>query len=355
MTDDLLTRLSLRAPIFQAPMAGVSTPALAAAVAEAGGLGGLGLRASTPDEARSAILATRQATGGAFCANVFCHAAPKADPDREARWIARAAPLFRDLSADPPAALRDIYPSFVGDDAMLRVLLETRPPAVSFHFGLPRAGQLAALREAGMVLMASATSPAEARLIEAAGLDAIIAQGFEAGGHRGIFDPDGADDRMSTQDLTRHLAREGGLPVIAAGGLMDGADIAATLSWGAVAGQLGTAFIGCPESAAGPGYRARLPMGGTVMTSAISGRPARCLTNRLTAWGQGADAVDIPDYPRCYDLAKGLIAAARRAGASGIGAEWAGTGADRARAMPAGALVALLTAELRTAFRGQAV
>lgn len=347
--NDLIAKLGLALPLFQAPMAGVATPALAAAVSEAGALGALGLGAAGATGAAQMLAATRAMTARPINANLFCHPPARRDPAREAAWIARAAPLFSAFGAAPPQQLSEIYLSFRQDDAMLRVLLDARPAVVSFHFGLPRPDQLAALRETGALLIATATSETEAVQIEAAGLDAIVAQGWEAGGHRGIFDPKADDAQMSTEALVRRLARATRLPLIAAGGLMDGADIRRALDWGAVAAQLGTAFVPCAESAADADYRARLAPGATVMTPAISGRPARCLENRFTAWGSDAAPDEVAPYPCAYDLGKALNAAARLGGETGFGAHWAGTGAARARPLPAGKLVALLAAEYAAA------
>ena len=223
------------------------------------------------------------------------------------------------------------------------------PEFVSFHFGLPSAERVRALKEAGIILFASATSLAEARQAASAGVDAIVAQGYEAGGHRGVFDPDAEDSRLGAMALTRILAREIDLPVIVAGGIMDGAGIAAALRLGAAAAQLGTAFVGCDESLADAGYRAALfgdAAHHTTMTRAISGRPARCLANRFTLLGAGIAAADIPDYPTAYDLGKALHVAGKAKGEFGFGAQWAGQGAPLARAMPAADLVGRLAAEL---------
>lgn len=232
---------------------------------------------------------------------------------------------------------------------MLAMLLATRPRVVSFHFGLPSQEQIHALRAAGSILLASATSLHEARLAAEAGVHAVVAQGSEAGGHRGIFDPDGEDTRLGTVALVRLLTRALDVPVIAAGGLMDGAGIAAALRLGAGAAQLGTAFIATDESAADAGYRAALfstAAHHTVVTRAISGRPARCLANRFTAWGADVPAAEIPAYPIAYDAGKALNAAAKAAGEFGYGAQWAGQGAPLARALPAGMLMAELIAEM---------
>ncbi|PYP76640.1 MAG: nitronate monooxygenase [Gemmatimonadetes bacterium] len=355
-----LDRLRIELPIFQAPMAGVSTPALAAAVSDAGALGGIAVGAVDAADARTMIAEVRATTARPFNVNVFVHGPPRADPGREAAWLAGLAPAFRVYGAEPPTALRAIYRSFAEDDAMLGALVEAAPAVVSFHFGIPEPRRVSALRATGAVLVSSATSLAEGRAAEAAGVDAVVAQGYEAGGHRGVFDPTAPDERLGTLALTRLLVQRLGVPVIAAGGIMDGAEIAAVLRLGAVAAQLGTAFVACPESAASPAYRAAL-LGDdvhTVMTSGISGRPARCLVNRFTTLAEeltnGTPALTPPDYPIAYDAGKALHAAATARGEHGYGAQWAGQGAPLARALPASELVAALTRELRAAEQGSA-
>lgn len=348
MTNPLLRTLGISLPIIQAPMAGVSTPLMAAKVSNAGGLGSIGVGAADVETARRMIAAVRSASSGPFNVNVFCHRPAFADAAREAAWLQRLAPEFARWGAVPPTRLREIYTSFVEDDAMLAMLLDERPRVVSCHFGLPSAARIAALRKAGIVLLATATNLKEARLIAAAGIDAVIAQGFEAGGHRGMFDSQATDDCLGTMALTRLLVRDLDIPVIAAGGIMDGAGIAASLMLGASAAQLGTAFVGCPESSADEGYRRALrdKSAQTVMTKAISGRPARCLANRFTAIGNEAGDERIPEYPIAYDAGKALNAAAKIRGESGYGAHWAGQGANLARNLPTADLMAQLQSEL---------
>jgi nitronate monooxygenase len=346
----LLHSLGLTVPVIQAPMANVSNPVMAAAVSEAGGLGSVSVGAGDAAAARDTLRAVRAKTNRPVNVNVFCHQSPQADPSREAAWVARLAPHFARFRASPPQRLREIYRSFVDDDAMLAVLLEERPRVVSFHFGLPPRERIDALKSAGVVLLATATSAEEARAAEAAGVDAVVAQGYEAGGHRGVFDPDAADECLGTLPLTRLLARSLDTPVITAGGVMDGAGVAAALALGATAVQMGTAFVACAESSADAGFRAALLSPGprrTVMTRVISGRPGRCLVNRVTALGEGVDLRDIPAYPIAYDAAKALNAAAKSAGEFGYGAHWAGQGAPLARSMPAAELVSRLDFETR--------
>lgn len=295
------------------------------------------------------IAAFRERSQRSLNINVFCHAPAKADPAVEVAWLQTLRPHFERFGAQPPVGLKEFYRSFLDDDAKLAVLLAEKPRVVSFHFGLPAAEHMRALRDAGVVLLASATSVAEGRAAANAGAHAVVAQGYEAGGHRGVFDPEAQDDRLGTFALTRLLVRALDIPVIAAGGIMDGAGIAAALRLGAVAAQLGTAFIACAESEADAGYRAALASDAanhTVMTRAISGRPARCLANRFTALGAGVSPREIPSYPIAYDAGKALNAAAKAAGETGFGAQWAGQGAPLARSLPAAEIVAALAEEM---------
>ncbi|MDQ8027908.1 MAG: nitronate monooxygenase [Brevundimonas sp.] len=353
MHTALTRRLNLRHPVIQAPMAGTSTPEMAAAVTTAGGLGSIAIGSVGTDEARAAIRATRALTDGPFNVNVFCHDPAEADAARNADWIESLRPLFASFGAEPPAELNNIYRSFRVDDEALALLIVERPAVVSFHFGLPDAERIAALKAAGIVLLATATSPEEGRAAQAAGIDMVVAQGFEAGGHRGVFDP--ADDpRFATLPLTRLLATALDIPVIAAGGIMDGAGVAAALALGAAGAQLGTAFIACPESAAGAVYRAKLAgadAGRTRVSAAISGRPARGLENDFM---RRADEGRIAPYPFAYDIGKALTAAATAAGDTGYMPNWAGQGALLSRAMPAGELVETLVREMRQALTGLA-
>ena len=345
-----LQRLGIRMPIIQAPMAGVSTPALAAAVSNAGGLGSLGVGATNADGARKMIRETRSLTGKPFNVNVFCHQPAVANAAVERAWNDWLAPVFSRYGATPPAALSEIYTSFVVDRAMQQMLIEEKPAVVSFHFGLPSADVIAALKRAGITLLASATSVDEAARVADAGVDAIVAQGIEAGGHRGVFDPEVTDDRLGTFALTRLIVNEGRLPVIAAGGIMDGAGIAAALALGAQAAQLGTAFVACAETSIDDGYRRAILSDAarhTTLTTAISGRPARALANRFTALGDDPQAPRVPAYPIAYDAGKALHAAAKAKGEFGYGAQWAGQAAALVRALPAAELVARLEQETR--------
>jgi nitronate monooxygenase len=348
----LLNLLQIDLPIIQAPMAGTSSPALAAAAANAGALGSIGVGATTVAGVQKMLTTFRERSHRSLNVNVFCHAPARPDAVREATWIERLRPEFRRLGHEPPTQLTQIYPSFLEDRPMSEWLLAARPRVVSFHFGVPAAQSIRELHTAGIVTLASATSLEEARIAVRAGVDAVVAQGYEAGGHRGVFDPDAADDRLGTLPLTRLLVQKLDVPIIAAGGIMDGAGIAAALRLGASAAQMGTAFIGCPESDADAGYRAALASDAafhTTVTRVISGRPARCLANKFTALDAGILAADIPDYPIAYDAGKALNAAGKLANEPGYGAQWAGQGAPLARSIPAAQLIAALAEELRAA------
>lgn len=348
-TETLLHRLNLQYPIIQAPMAGVSTPALAAAVSEAGGLGSLGLGACSVEQAKAMIAETQSLTNNAFNVNVFCHLPPKRNKVNEQAWVDYLTPLFSQFNATPPAQLHEIYQSFLDNAAMLALLLEMRPSVVSFHFNIPSFDVIRQLKEKGIYTMATATNMKEACLIEQAGIDAIIAQGIEAGGHRGVFDLAANDEQLTTAALMVLLIQNTTLPIIAAGGLMDGKDIKVALENGAAAVQLGTAFLLCPESAANRGYRHNIKSqtaDNTTLTSVISGRPARGISNQLITLGREFGENNIPDYPVTYDAAKQLNTAAMKFGSHEFAAHWVGQCVARSREMPAQALIKTLVQEM---------
>lgn len=340
--------LGIEYPIIQAPMAGTATPALAAAVSNAGGLGSISIAAVKADAGRQMIIETRAGTRRPFNVNVFCHRPSVVDRAAEQAWLDHLQPYFAEFDVPTPRAIGDIYSSFQNDDGQLEVLLEERPPIVSFHLGLPAQDRIDALKKAGITLLASATTLEEGYQLEEAGIDVIVAQGIEAGGHRGVFDPLRGDQGIGTLALVRVLVRHLSRPVIAAGGIMDGAGIAAAMTLGACAAQLGTAFILCPESAANDAYRAMLGSARaqvTQVTTVISGRPARGILNRFMAEVGAAGHPPVPGFGIAYDAGKQLIAAAAKAGNAEFAAHWAGQGAALARAMPAAELVAVLQRE----------
>lgn len=350
MSDTLLAQLGIQYPIIQAPMAGTSTVALAAAVSNAGGLGSLGLGSSSVEQARLQIKALKQATARPFNVNFFCHQTLADNARQNRQWLDVLQPYFAEFSANPPETITAAYASFVDNHDMLSMLLAEKPPVVSFHFGLPSPAFIEALQQAGIILLGCATSLAEARAIVAAGLNGVIAQGYEAGGHRGVFEPE-QDKKLGLFGLLQLLRRQCPLPVIAAGGIMHGQAIAQVLQMGASAAQLGTAFILCPESAADTGYRMQLRGSlayDTDVTSVISGRPARGLINRMHR-ELGTHHASLPGYPVAYSAAKALHAAASQQGCHDFAPYWAGQGAPLARELPAEVLMTELIQEWQQA------
>ncbi|MEE4622391.1 nitronate monooxygenase [Pseudomonas alliivorans] len=342
--------LDIEHSIIQAPMVGVSNPHLAAEVSNAGALGSIGLGASTPEQGRELIQQTKSLTKRPFNVNMFCHNAAAFDQARNQAWLEHLIDVFSEFEATPPESLREIYKSFVDDRLMLEMLLEERPEVVSFHFGAPPETWIRELRDAGIYTLGCATTLEEAQKLEGAGIQAIVAQGYEAGGHRGVFDDaPGQDHELGLFALLRILIPQLTVPVVAAGGIMDGAGIRAALDLGAIGSQLGTAFILCPESSATKEHRAALKSSrahSTRVTSCISGRPARGMTNRFYYEAQGLSVPRPAEYPLAYDVAKALHAAASAKGCHDFAAQWAGQGAPLARELPAATLVQTLVHEI---------
>ncbi|WP_288391907.1 nitronate monooxygenase [uncultured Herbaspirillum sp.] len=352
MSTSLLQRLGLAHPIIQAPMAGSSTVAMAAAASNAGALGSLALGAASVAQARQALAQLNALTEKPFNVNFFCHQPAVLDAARDAAWIQHLQAHLDEFGGSISLPLKEIYPSFIVDTDMQQLMLEQPPAVVSFHFGLPEAALIQALKKAGVFLLATATNLEEARQIEAAGIDAIVAQGFEAGGHRGIFD-EHRDEAIGTFALVRLLAQHSRLPIIAAGGIMDGQGIAAALQLGAQAVQLGTAFLLTRESAANAAYRNLLKSSRaqhTRVTAAISGRRARGIVNRFMEEIDISTAPAIPAYPVAYDAGKQLNALASAHEVHEFGAHWAGQGAALIRdGYTVGELIHLLVKEWQAA------
>lgn len=344
----ILELLEIKHPIFLAPMAGVSTPELAAEVSNQGAFGSLGLGANTPETAKAEILKTQTLTDKPFQVNFFCHQPERLDQQKAQQWIEYIRPQFAKFGTEPPSELRCIYPSFLDNDDFLNVVLETRPKAVSFHFGIPHPRQIQALKDAGIVTLVSATNLIEAQQIEAAGIDIIIAQGIEAGGHRGIFNQT-FDAAIKTSDLVQLISTHCKLPVVAAGGIMNGDQAKSMLKLGAAAVQLGTAFVQCKSSSANAAYRKALfSQSITQISSSLSGRPARGL---LGTWHTQIDAPnrpELPEYPYTYDLTKQLISVANQHNDPGYGAFWAGMNVGQIRELEAADLINQLVLEIKT-------
>lgn len=337
--------LGITYPIVQAPMAGSATPALAAAVANAGGLGSLGFGMSEPDQCRAAIEALRATTNRPFNLNFFVHDAPREDPVRRARMLARLAPYYAELGIEQGKA-SDPPPPF--GDALLEVVVADRPAVVSFHYGLPTAARLRAVKDSGALILSSATTVEEAIWLEAQGVDAVIAQGYEAGGHRGTFQSRLSSAQIGTMALVPQIVDAVRCPVIAAGGIMDGRGIAAALMLGAAGVQLGTAFLGCPEASISPLHRQALKTSSdesAQMTAVFTGRPARAIANRLLREQAGGEA-DVLDFPLQRDLTGPLGQAAAKRGSADFLSMWAGQGAPLFRELPAKELVETLAREV---------
>lgn len=305
---NLLKKIGIKYPIFLSPMAGVSTPLLAAKISNSGGLGSLGLGSSSIDQVRKQIWETQKLTKKPFQVNFFCHQDFGLDIDLEKKWIIFFEKEFLNLNAKVPKTLNKLYESFSSNDDYLNVLLELKPKIVSFHFGLPTKKQIQALKNVGIITFASVTQLNEAKIAQGIGIDVLVAQGVEAGGHRGVFNPN-VEPAILTKDLVQllHNSAEINLPIVAAGGIMSGTDILDVLDLGASAAQLGTAFIQCSESAASLNYKKALfdqPV--TQLSNNISGRSARGI---ISGWHENVIqeiANHNPGYPYCYALAKEL-------------------------------------------------
>ena len=334
-----MTFLPSKIPLIQAPMAGAQGPELAIAVCRAGGLGSLPAAMLTPDRLREQIAAVRQATDAPFNVNFFCHAEPKPDPKIEARWRNRLAPYYAEAGVDP-AAIPAAPVRAPFDEAMCAVIEETRPTVVSFHFGLPAAHLLSRVKAVGALILASATTVAEARCLEQHGASAVIAQGREAGGHRGMFLSDDIDAQPGLISLLPQVRDAVRLAVVAAGGIGDGRGIAAAFALGADAVQIGTAYLRTPEAMISPLHRAALASArddATRLTNVFSGRPARGLINRFVA-EVGPMCEDAPQFPLAAGAAAPLRTAAEQRGSSDFSALWAGESAALARDEAAEAL-----------------
>lgn len=329
--------LGIELPIIQAPMAGSDSPALAAEVSRAGGLGSLAGALLSPEKLREGVQAIRAVTPQPINLNFFCHTmTPSANPQQVMRWKQFLRPHYRRLGLDienvPSAPLRMPF-----DASACAVVEEVKPAVVSFHFGMPESALVARLKARGVRIISSATSVAEARWLEARGCDAIIAQGAEAGGHRAMFLENSVETQTGLMALLPQVVRAVSVPVIAAGGIMDGSGIAAALALGACAAQLGTAYLFCPEANVSPLYRralAETAENGTAITNLFSGRPARGIVNSFVREaGPMSDAA--PDFPHAATLIAPLRAASEKAGSTDYMQMWAGQAAGMGRTMAA--------------------
>jgi nitronate monooxygenase len=341
----LLELLDVEHPIIQAPMAGAMDGELVAAVSGAGGFGILPCAMLDPGQVQSEVAKIRARTERPFGLGFFCHTPPVLDNAREAAWRERLAPYYRELGVDPAAPVRSANRAPF-DAAMCEVVLALAPKVASFHFGLPDAVLVARLKDAGLVVLSSATTVAEARWLAARGVDAVIAQGFEAGGHRGMFLSDLAA-QVGTFALVPQIADSVTVPVIAAGGIGDARGIAAAFALGAAGVQIGTAYLHTPEAKISIPHRAAIAKArddGTAVTNLMTGRPARGAVNRLMREiGPLADVA--PQFPLAAAAVAPLRAKAEAAGSGDFSPLWSGQAAALGRAMGAGELTLTLAAE----------
>jgi nitronate monooxygenase len=326
-------------PLIQAPMAGAQGPELAIAVCRAGGLGSLPAAMLTPDHLREQIGAVRGETNAPYNVNFFCHAEPAPNPETEARWRNRLAHYYAEASIDPSGVAAAPARAPFGE-AMCAVVEEMRPAVVSFHFGLPPGQLLSRVKTAGALILASATTVAEARWLEQHGVDAVIAQGREAGGHRGMFLSDDIEGQPGLISLLPQVRDAVRLPVVAAGGISDGRGIAAAFALGADAVQIGTAYLRTPEATISPIHRAALASArddATRLTNVFTGRPARGLINRFVS-EVGPMSADAPQFPLAAGAAAPLRTAGENRGSGDFSPLWAGESAALAREESAEAL-----------------
>jgi nitronate monooxygenase len=333
-------------PILQAPMAGATLADMAIAVAEAGGLGALPCALLDADGFRTQMRVVRQRTTRPINVNFFCHRPPGPDPERAAAWKRRLEPYYRELGLDPEAPTPSSHRAPF-DDAFCSLVEDLRPEVVSFHFGLPEPALLDRVRATGAKIISSATTVDEAIRLEEAGCDAIIAQGAEAGGHRGMFLTDRVDTQVGTFALVPQVVDAVRVPVIAAGGIADGRGIAAALALGAAAVQIGTAYLFCPESTIAPLHRAALHEDRrreTAVTNVFTGRPARGIVNRVMR-EVGPLSPLAPAFPLAGGALAPLRAASEPAGSADFMSLWSGQSAGLGRDLAAAELTRTLAAE----------
>ncbi len=342
----LLDLLPIEHPILLAPMAGAMDWQLAAAVAEGGGLGSIPCAMLTAAQLREQLARFRERTKAPINVNFFCHTPPELNNAREARWRERLKPYYEELGIDPSAPVPSSNRAPF-DEAFAEVVEETKPEVVSFHFGLPAPPLLERVKAAGSLILSSATTAAEARWLEARGVDAVIAQGYEAGGHRGMFLTEDIAAQVGTFALVPQVVDAVKVPVIAAGAVSDARGIVAAFALGASGVQVGSAFLHCPESKISAPHRAALRAAhddGTALTNLMTGRPARGFYNRLMR-EIGPVSEVAPAFPLAAGALAPLRAKAEGQGSGDFSPMWAGQAAALGRPIPAAELTRNLAAE----------
>lgn len=347
----LLELLAIDLPIVQAPMAGPVLSDMVIAVAEAGGLGSLPCALLNAEQARRELGIIRQRTARPINLNFFCHRPPRQDPAREAAWKRRLEGYYRELGLDPAAPTPSSYRAPF-DSAFCELVEEFKPEVVSFHFGLPESDLLARVKATGAKILSSATSVEEAVWLEERGCDAVIAQGFEAGGHRGVFLREEVATQVGTLALVPQVVDAVKVPVIAAGGIADARGIVAAFALGAAGVQIGTAYLFTPEAKVAEPHRRALRSAKdneTVLTNIFTGRPARGIVNRIVREvGPLSDLA--PDFPLAGGALAPLRAASEPQGSGDFMSLWSGQAARLARPLPAGELTRRLAEEALARF-----
>ncbi|EIM28538.1 NAD(P)H-dependent flavin oxidoreductase [Microvirga lotononidis] len=350
----ILELFGIELPIIQAPMAGANLSEMVIAVSEAGGLGSLPCALLSPDKAREELAKIRRKTSKPINVNFFCHHSPVFDVEREAAWKQHLKDYYLELGLDPgmetaPSARAPFDETFLG------LVEEFRPEVVSFHFGLPHQELLKRVKDTGAKVLSSATTIDEARWLEDQGCDAIIAQGFEAGGHRGIFLTDDISTQVGTMALVPQVVDAVKVPVIAAGGIADARGIVAALALGASAVQLGTAYLFTPEATISSVHRQALKGAGaekTALTNVFTGRPARGIVNRVMR-----EIGPISELAPAFPLAGGALSPLRQKseplGSGDFMSLWSGQAALLSRELPAGELTRRLADEASERLRSR--
>jgi len=346
-SDALIDLLGIDLPIIQAPMAGAQGAELALAVAGAGGLGSLACAMLSEDDIRAEIDQICQATNRPFNLNFFCHQAPQPDPAADEAWRSRLAPYYGEFGIEAPEDGGGGLKPF--GEAMCSLVEDLRPKVVSFHFGPPERALFERVKQAGAIVLASATTVAEARHLADAGVDAVIAQGAEAGGHRGMYLSSDISSQVGTLALVPQIVDAVDLPVIAAGGIADGRGLAAAFALGAVGAQIGTAYLFTPQARISELHRAALNSSrddGTALTNVFTGRPARAVINRAVR-EIGPMAPDTPAFPGAASGMAPLRKSAELVDSADFSPLWSGQAGALGSATDAAALTSQIAAEAR--------
>src|SRR5262252_3833246 len=343
--DQFIKLCGIELPIIQAPMAGSAHSDMVVAVSKAGGLGSLACALLSVEQARGEFETIRRRTSRPINANFFCHQPPRDDRARQMNWRRRLDAYYVQLQADDTSISTSARAPF--DDKMCDLVVEFHPEVVSFHFGLPDKNLFQRVRRSGAKILSSATSVDEARWLEDQGCDAIIAQGFEAGGHRGMFLTDDVSTHVGTMALVPQVVDAVRVPVIAAGGIADARGILAAFALGASAVQIGTAYLHCPEAKISPLHRQALKGSrdnDTAITNVLTGRPARAIVNRFMR-EVGPMSDDAPKFPLAAAILAPVRAKSEMAGSADFTPMWSGQAARLGRELPAAELTKQLAAE----------